>query len=70
MEESISGNVVRLLPAYGHAGLLLDDAQKIAVCMPAEAFERLHIGDRVQYFAEAGRGPYTKHAGRVVPIAA
>ena len=67
MEESIHGYVVRLLPAYSHAILLLDNAEKIAVCMPTENFERLHIGDRVRYFAEPRKGPHTKHTGSVIP---
>ena len=67
MSEPIQGHVVHLLPAYNHAILLLEDAQKIAVCIAAEDFERLHVGDRVQYFVEPARGPYAKHAGRVHP---
>lgn len=67
MDESIQGHVVRLLPALSHAILVLDDDQKIAVCMPKENFERLHVGDRVRYLAEGGKGPYAKPAGRLLP---
>lgn len=67
MSESIQGQVVHLLPAYNHAILLLENAEKIAVCVATENFERLHVGDRVRYFAEPVRGPYAKHGGRVLP---
>ena len=70
MEQSIPGHVVRLLPQHSQAILRLDNAEELAVCMPTDTFERLHIGDRVWYLAEPGEGPNTKHAGRVVPIGA
>jgi hypothetical protein len=71
MEQSISGHVVRLFPASNSAIVLLDDAQEIAVtpdCLPAGAFDQLHIGDRVWYYPGPGERPHDKHSGRVVPI--
>jgi len=41
MEQLIPGHVVRLLPQHSRAILLLDNAEKIAVCMRTDTLERL-----------------------------